>query len=821
MICRLSARRFLAHGTTMAGLAAVIAATLAFAGPAAAQDMLLPPVPAVAAPAEQQPSDPAAGLDGLKAKLEEIEGSYKDSAHSEEELVALKSRLAPVRDQLNERLGRLEPRLKAIDERAAQLAKTPDKTADENSPEAPEVTAERHRLGERRTAVEAALQQTRLLAGDAHSLEERIRRRRHEVFSSRLFARSASLFDPAFWADLAPSIPAELGGLAVMLSSWSAYAWANGGIGGAVVALALLSALGIAAWFLARWRQRLTARPAPRHFDKALVAVVSIASGTVRTPALTAATVLVSRNFGLMSDSVAEIGFALAIATMVAGFGRGVAAGLFAPGAPGRRIVALAEQEAASYASHLTWASRLYGLSLLANEVHRIILGVSASVASFVATSELLAFGILALAVHLLWRSAQAKFAGENETAASQPQRGWLRVILWLCSISIAVGLATGYVGFAVFVATRALAAFAVGGAVFVLITTIDAALTDLLAAGTPGSRSIAAAFGLTQRGLDLLVTLASALLRLVVVALAVLLALNFTGIVTDDIYSALQRMAADYDVGSLHISPLAILSALACLVIGALAVRAAQRWLAVNFLPRTGLEAGLQNSIVALSGYFALILVMAVALGILGIDLQKIALIAGALSVGIGFGLQSVVSNFVSGLILLAERSIRVGDWVVVRNEEGFVRRISIRATEIETFDRASVIIPNQDFITGVVENWTHSNTVGRIIVKVRVAFDSDIARVRELLLEAAVKHPQVLPGTPSVYVMGFGDIGVDVELMCLISNVSQGLTVRTDLYVDILGKLRDARIRIPAPLHEANAPVTPTMPQPATKIA
>jgi potassium-dependent mechanosensitive channel len=258
----------------------------------------------------------------------------------------------------------------------------------------------------------------------------------------------------------------------------------------------------------------------------------------------------------------------------------------------------------------------------------------------------------------------------------------------------------------------------------------------------------------------------------------------------------------------------------MACVVIGALAVRAAQRWLAVNFLPRTGLESGLQNSIVALSGYFALILVMAVALGILGIDLQKIALIAGALSVGIGFGLQSVVSNFVSGLILLAERSIRVGDWVVVRNEEGFVRRISIRATEIETFDRASVIIPNQDFITGVVKNWTHSNTVGRITMKVRVAFDTDIARVRELLLEAAVKHPQVLPGTPNVYVMGFGDIGIDVELMCLIGNVSQGLTVRTELYVDILAKFRDARIRIPFPPHEASVPSV-QMPQPATKIA
>ena len=102
------------------------------------------------------------------------------------------------------------------------------------------------------------------------------------------------------------------------------------------------------------------------------------------------------------------------------------------------------------------------------------------------------------------------------------------------------------------------------------------------------------------------------------------------------------------------------------------------------------------------------------------------------------GFGLQSVVSNFVCGLILLAERPVRVGDWVVVRNEEGWVRRISVRATEIETFDRASVIIPNQEFITGVVKNWTHGNTVGRIIVKVRVAYDSDLQKVRETLLAA-----------------------------------------------------------------------------------
>jgi potassium-dependent mechanosensitive channel len=200
---------------------------------------------------------------------------------------------------------------------------------------------------------------------------------------------------------------------------------------------------------------------------------------------------------------------------------------------------------------------------------------------------------------------------------------------------------------------------------------------------------------------------------------------------------------------------------------------------------------------------------VLALALGALGIDLQKIALIAGALSVGIGFGLQSVVSNFVCGLILLAERPIRVGDWVVVRNEEGWVRRISVRATEIETFDRATVIVPNQDFITNVVKNWTHGNTMGRVVVKVRVAFDSDAEKVRELLRACGANHPQVLRAPPpAVFLMGFGDIGLDFELRCLIANVEQSISVATDLRLEILRRFGQHAIRIPFPPHDARPP-------------
>jgi potassium efflux system protein len=190
------------------------------------------------------------------------------------------------------------------------------------------------------------------------------------------------------------------------------------------------------------------------------------------------------------------------------------------------------------------------------------------------------------------------------------------------------------------------------------------------------------------------------------------------------------------------------------------------------------------------------------IALGALGIDLQKITLVAGALSVGIGFGLQSIVSNFISGLILLTERPIRVGDWIVVKGEEGFVRRIRVRATEVETFERASVIIPNSELITGVVKNWTHGNILGRITIKVGVNYGSDPERVRDLLLGVAVEHPFVLKEpAPYVLFMAFGDSALEFELRCIVSDVQQRLVMQSELNFAVLASFRKAGIDIPFP--------------------
>ena len=156
------------------------------------------------------------------------------------------------------------------------------------------------------------------------------------------------------------------------------------------------------------------------------------------------------------------------------------------------------------------------------------------------------------------------------------------------------------------------------------------------------------------------------------------------------------------------------------------------------DWLPLTGLEASVRVSIATLFGYLAAIIAIMVGLSVVGLDLSKLAIVAGALSVGIGFGLQNITNNFFSGLILLFERPVRMGDYIKIAGNEGFVRRIRIRSTELETWDRSSIIVPNSELLSKSVENLSFHDNIGRLILPVQVTYDSDPAKVKALLLKA-----------------------------------------------------------------------------------
>ena len=159
--------------------------------------------------------------------------------------------------------------------------------------------------------------------------------------------------------------------------------------------------------------------------------------------------------------------------------------------------------------------------------------------------------------------------------------------------------------------------------------------------------------------------------------------------------------------------------------------------------MARGRVDSGVRNSIRTGIGYAGIIIAALIGISAAGIDLSSLALVAGALSLGIGFGLQNIVSNFVSGLILLVERPFKAGDWIVAGPITGTVKKISVRATEIETFQRQTVILPNSELINSAVGNWTHRNKLGRVEIAVGVAYGSDVRKVHELLLEIAAQPP------------------------------------------------------------------------------
>ncbi|MBT4888714.1 MAG: mechanosensitive ion channel family protein [Rhodospirillales bacterium] len=282
---------------------------------------------------------------------------------------------------------------------------------------------------------------------------------------------------------------------------------------------------------------------------------------------------------------------------------------------------------------------------------------------------------------------------------------------------------------------------------------------------------------------------------------LSALVLLAIWGVPPERVGGWLSNAMSGISIGSYVFSLTDTLLAIAAFSIILLITRAIQWLLDTRLLPKR-LDLGIRQSIRLVAGYIGVILALMVAVSTLGIDLSSIALVAGALSVGIGFGLQAVVGNFISGLILLFERPIKPGDWIVVGEQEGFVTRISVRSTELRTFQRATVIIPNSDVLSKAVTNWTHKDSNGRVDILVGVDYEADPEMAADIMRQCGEEHPLVLKfPKPRVLFMNFGDSSQDLELRVMISEIDRQYEVASDLRFAIRKAFDAAGVVIPFP--------------------
>ena len=763
----------------------LIVGLVAFALPAFAQN-------------QQNNADIRVRLETINSVFEYVETGITP-ASGRSELTRLRSAIEPLRSELSQIIENLQPRLSEFDTRIKALGSAPGKDA---PAEDANVSGQRKQLGAQQAEIDGLMKQARVLITRGDQLAARIEEIRRAKLTERMFERSMSILDPKLWLGAAQAVPAEIDAAIGSSRDWynavSAY---PGVLQSALVAILLCIGAVLGIFLAQRWLGRYLRQngghpqdaPLPR-LRRAKAALRDSILGALALPLALYVVIEILSSFDFLIERAHQSAIGILAAVTLYATGRALASALLRPNDLPRRVLYISDEAAARFYRYATYGLLVAAIGASLNIVHR---GLGASRVMITATSALMACLIAVIIIRALLKTREAVVEAKEE-----PAPNWLRLALWIVAMVILGSVLTGYIWLASFLTSRLIHAAIVIASAYVILSLIDAYFDEGLQAHTQRGRSFASTLGIRTQSLELAAALFAGAARVLVYIVAIFLIVGNWGTSLTDLAASFDRASFGIEFGKLRVSLYDIGASILVLVVGIYLARALQRWLSDTVLTRTSIDQSLKNSISTIAGYAGVIAAISLALGRLGLNLENIALVAGALSVGIGFGLQSIVSNFVSGLILLTERPIKVGDMVNVKGNEGHVRRISVRSTEVETFDRASVIIPNSELITSAVTNWTHKNQIARITVKVGVAYDSDAEKVRELLIAEAKRHPRIMKDPePVVFFMNFGDSALNMELRCIVDSANVMLATKSDLHFAILKAFRENGIEIPFP--------------------
>lgn len=736
--------------------------------------------------------DYATLLDRAADELRRVDGAL-DTRLEGTERPALRGRAQAVRATTLDTVQQLTGDMARIDARLAQLGPA-------GSGEDPAIRDERTALAKQRTTIDSATKRAKLLSVEAQQLIDEIQEGQAAELNQKLFGRGASPLTPAFWSAILRTVPRDAHRIERFIASevdavrGAAWAQAWPALLGFVVAILLLGPARLAA---ARVGQRLLIEGAPgRRVRRSANALGRIVVGTL-APFLAAGALLTGARWaGLIAPRWDPMLDQWLVAIAFAAFSSAVLGAMLMRGSPSWRIAPVGDAVATRFRPYSFLLAGLAGCTIALDAADSAI-GTSAAIR--VATHSLLALlHILLIAATLfaLGRMrAEAIAAGEDGTEApTHTGQAAMALFAWGVAGVALLALAAGYTGFSLFVGQMAAWTLVLGAAVYLVLAATDDVATSVFERGSRLGVALTRGLGLRGGTVDQFGVLLSGVLRVLIAVVAFALwLLPFGGSGVSDALTRLGDLARGVQVGGVTISPGAILRSVVVLVIGLALVRGFMRWLEGRYLPATDLDGSGRNSVSLVARYVGIALAVIWALASLGIGVERIALLLSALSVGIGFGLQAITQNFVSGLILLAERPIKIGDLIRVGTDEGDVKRISVRSTEITLADHSTLIVPNSELITKSVLNKTLASPLGRIQIQFSVPINVDAAAVQQLVMDAFAREAAVLADpAPTAFIDAIVNDRIAFNCFAHVESPRAAYRARSNILLDLLTRFR-----------------------------
>ena len=728
----------------------------------------------------------------LSKKTDQLELAIKNNSEDDARLVEIRLELEELSSRLLASGVAFRPRLSEINSRVEQLGPPP---AEGQPPEPEIVTQERQTLAAEKAEINAVLGMAESLSIRISGLIDRIGTMRRELFQNLLTKRYE--IDYALVGEVLQAAQTETGDFYRTVSSWLRF----------VVQFKLKSmlaatffALAAAAVLLIGGR-RLFGRvfeadgtiDDPTYLSRLSVAFWSTLLPTAAVAVFLAVTLLLFDYFAVLRGDIGAMLAALFKVVGIVFFVHRLGMAVLSPNLPNWRLIPVEDRAARPLVILVSATAFFTGLDYFLTSVYET-LGSPLSLTVGESLFATVIIGVLVILVGLV-----KPFSYDD--GRPRPWPAFLRVLLFVLGGSTILAGLAGYIGFAKFISQQIVVTGAILATMYIGFLSARAIAEEGAFAQTALGRRLVGWFEADDPTLDQAALVVSITINIFVLLIGLPLILLQWGFQLGDMRAWLYKLATGFKIGAFTFSPAGILSGIIVFMLGYFLTRWFQGWLDGSVMARGRVDTGVRNSIRLAVGYAGIALAALMGISAAGIDLSNLALVAGALSLGIGFGLQNVVSNFVSGLILLAERPFKVGDWIVAGAVSGTVKKISVRATEIETFQRQTVILPNSELINSAVGNWTHRNKLGRVDIKVNIAYGMDVQRAHAVLLEIAKSHPLVLRNPePFVLFVNFGTAALEFEIRVFLSDIMNGNTVQNDIRFAILDAFEREGIDIPS---------------------